>query len=332
MDRGSDHVGLRTHVDEAADRGDGAHGVQGREHEVTCYRGAQADVRRLLIAHLADEDDVRIVSQYAAQDLREVQPDLRVDLHLVDAVQAILDRILHRDDLGVRVVQVTERGIQGRGLAAACRPGDQYHAGVVLDEAAEARQRFRRHAELIQRHQAVGLVEEPQHDGFAELRRQRGQPHVDRFVLHLHGESAVLRQALLRDVQPAHELQARDQGRRDAPAVHGLLMQDPVHALTDAQGGLAGLDVHVRGAHLHRFLEYGLNETDDRGIRGAFLRGQVLDVDVAFAQVVAHLLRDRGDLVLAAIERIDGLEHVRLAHQREAQGLLQPGGELVARQ
>ena len=60
-------------------------GVQRREHQVAGERGLDRDLRRLEVADFADQDDVRVLAQERAQRGGEVQPDLLVHLHLVDA-------------------------------------------------------------------------------------------------------------------------------------------------------------------------------------------------------------------------------------------------------
>ena len=74
-------------------------GVQRREHEVAGERGLDRDLGGLEVADLADHDDVRVLPQERAQRGREVQADLVVHLHLVDAVQVVLDRILGGADV-----------------------------------------------------------------------------------------------------------------------------------------------------------------------------------------------------------------------------------------
>ena len=54
-----------------------------------------------------------------------------------------------------------------------------------------------------------------------------------------------------------------------------------------------------------------------------------LQVDVALVQLFAHFLRDRRDLVRAAIDHVHGLEQVGFLDEREAQRLLQARRQLV---
>ena len=58
--------------------------------------------RRLLVADLADQDDVGVLPQHRAQHAREGEALLLVDLDLVDALQLVLDRVLDGDDVDLR--------------------------------------------------------------------------------------------------------------------------------------------------------------------------------------------------------------------------------------
>ena len=70
-----------------------------RQHQVTGERGLDRDLRGLVVADLADQHDVRVAAQDRAQRGGERQPGLRVHLHLVDAGQPVLHRVLDRDDV-----------------------------------------------------------------------------------------------------------------------------------------------------------------------------------------------------------------------------------------
>ena len=65
-------------------------------------RGVQRDRHRLGVAHLADQDDVRVLAERRAQrggEARRVVADLALADHAADVVVGELDRILDRDDV-----------------------------------------------------------------------------------------------------------------------------------------------------------------------------------------------------------------------------------------
>ncbi len=81
----------------------------------------------------------------------------------------------------------------------------------------------------------------------------------------LEVDAAVLRQALLGDVELGHDLEARDHGALQRLDVlrHRHLVQHAVDAVADAQVVLHGLDVDVRRALVERFADDLVHELDD---------------------------------------------------------------------
>ena len=65
-----------------------------------------ADLGGLEVADLADHDDVRVLPQEAAQGRGEVEADVLVHLHLVDAREVELDRVLGGADVPGHLVQL----------------------------------------------------------------------------------------------------------------------------------------------------------------------------------------------------------------------------------
>src|SRR3989475_6821512 len=59
--------------------------MQSREHEVARQRGLDASAGGLLVAHLADHDDVRVGAQERPHHDREIEAGLFVDLDLAQA-------------------------------------------------------------------------------------------------------------------------------------------------------------------------------------------------------------------------------------------------------
>ena len=161
--------------------------------------------------------------------------------------------------------------------------------------------------------QAAGLlVENTHHDalavpaGMVETRRSTDRPAI------LQADASVLRQALLGDVELRHDLDARDDQRRDrAPALQHLV-QHAVDAEAHHQPVLERLDVDVRGVFLDRLREHRVDQPDDRrvvlaleqvGLFGQILR-EVREVG-GFFDACGRLHRVVAGLVGLAQQRIE---------------------------
>ena len=136
------------------------------------------------------------------------------------------------------------------------------------------------HAERRQVQPPGLLVEDTQHHAFAVARGNGRDAHVDRASGDPQADASVLRQALLGDVELGHDLDARDDQRRDrAPALQHFA-QHAVDAEAHHQAVLERLDVDVGGVFLHRLREHGVDEPDDGRVVFALeqvrLFGQVL--------------------------------------------------------
>ena len=112
--------------------------MQCTENKVSSQRSLDGDLGRFVVADFADEDDVGGLPQHGPDDAREVEADVVLDLHLVDAGQVVLDRVLGGDDLPVRPVQLVQGGVQRGRLAGAGRTGDEEDAVGPLDDLLEA--------------------------------------------------------------------------------------------------------------------------------------------------------------------------------------------------
>ena len=83
---------LDLEVEETRQRGDGAVGVERAQQQVAGLRGAEGHLRRLLVANLADHDDLRVVAKERRGDSGERVADVVVDLGLAQLVVDVLDR------------------------------------------------------------------------------------------------------------------------------------------------------------------------------------------------------------------------------------------------
>ena len=73
-----------------------------REDEVPGEGGPEADLRRLLVADLADHDHVGVLPQERPERRGEGQADLGLDLDLVHPLELVFDRVLDGADVGLR--------------------------------------------------------------------------------------------------------------------------------------------------------------------------------------------------------------------------------------
>ncbi len=97
--------------------------------------GEEGRLDRVQVAHLADEDDVGVLAEAAAQAAGEAR-DVHADLALADRALLVLvevfDGVLDGDDvLAAEGVDVIDHGRQGRRLAASRRPRDEDEAALV---------------------------------------------------------------------------------------------------------------------------------------------------------------------------------------------------------
>ena len=99
------HVARHAHVQQPDRGGDSASLVCSVESTRCPVSAARMPISAVVrVAHLAHQHHVRVLAQSAAQHALEAEVDLVHHLHLVQAGQAVLHRILHRDDLLAGIV------------------------------------------------------------------------------------------------------------------------------------------------------------------------------------------------------------------------------------
>ena len=116
--------------------------------------------RRLLIANLADVDHIRILAQDATQLAGESLPCFRVDFNLRHILDAILDRVLHRDHVLLIPIDLAQAGIQGRALAGPGGATHDQHAMGLLGDPVDLIAKPVAHAQLRQIDQLLRLVQD----------------------------------------------------------------------------------------------------------------------------------------------------------------------------
>ena len=300
--------------------------MQRREHQVAGEARLHRDLRGLEVADLADHDHVRVLAEDRAQPACEGHLDLGVHLGLTDAVDVILDRILDRHDVAGVVVEALESGIERGRLSRAGWARDQQDPMGLVEQVVDQLLGARIHPEGAQVEPPGLLVEDAQHHALAVPRGDGRDAHVDRPAGDPEADAAVLRQALLRNVEPRHHLDARHDERRYRALRLQHLAQHAVHAEADHQAVLERLDVNVGGILLDRLGEHRVDQANDRrvvlAVEQVRLLGQLLSEVREIGGVVEPLdclHRVRARLVGLAQQLIEALLRHALEPERAAQ-------------
>jgi hypothetical protein len=286
-ERGGDEERLDAHVDQAGHGGDGVVGVQGRQHQVTGEGRLQRELGGLLVADLADEDDVGVLAQDRAQPPGERQPGALLHLHLRDAPHLHLDGVLERDDVAVRRRHLLDGGVQRVRLAGAGRAGDEHEALRLHQRCPQQVQLRTGQAGLVEVRHVVGARQEADDDLLAVQRRQGGDACLDHHAVDGELRAAVLRTPALGDVEAGHDLDAADGGGRRVARDGHDVAQQAVDAVADAQLVGLRLDVDVGGAGADGVGEHHVDEPDDRRRLDA-LRRDLLDLALAGVDALEH--------------------------------------------
>src|SRR5579883_3062915 len=294
-------------------------------------RGVDRDLGGFGVADFADHDHVGVLAQNRSQSVGESQVDFRIDLHLADAMELVLDRILDRDDVLFGRIDLLQTGVKRGRLARSGGPGDQNDAVALADQAVEPAQVLAAESQPIQFQidQILRLIEQPQHDTFAEGGGNYGYANVDVAARDPQPDPPILRQPLLGDVQAGHDLDTGSYRRLDVFGRIDHVVEHPVNPEPDHQVALERLDMNVAGAILHRLRQQSVDQLDNR--RGVVGFEQVLGllrqlaghhVEPLFAQVDHQVMGRAGGLIVGAIDglvddfggRDDGLN--RLSEQK----------------
>ena len=111
--------------------------MQSGKYEVAGQGGLDGDSRRLLIADLADHNNVRVLTQKTSQGVGESKPRRIVDFKLVNAGDVAFDGILNRTNVDLFIVQFRQGGVQGCIFSGTGRPGSQNNTIGGADDFAE---------------------------------------------------------------------------------------------------------------------------------------------------------------------------------------------------
>ena len=205
----------------------------------------------------------------ARSALANVRPIFGLHVHLVDAADLVLDRILGGEDVAARLVDPVQARVERGRLAAAGRAGDQDDAVRPLDEAVhQARSRARAKPRSVRSSRTMVLCRrritmrsKPRLVGIVR------DADVDALAGDLQRDAPVLRQPLLGDVERRHDLHARDDRAHELLRLARLRdVELAVDAVADDDVALLRLDVDVARALLDRLREEAVDPADDRRV------------------------------------------------------------------
>ena len=93
---------------------------------------AHRQTGRFFVANFTNDQHLRVLPEEMPDGLAERQAPILVDLGLHDTGDDLFGRILDGDDVPpAQFNKITKTSIDGRGLAAAHRPGEQQHPRIV---------------------------------------------------------------------------------------------------------------------------------------------------------------------------------------------------------
>src|SRR6266851_1015997 len=280
-------------------------------------RGLNRDFRSLAVPDFADHDGVRILTQHRAQDLREGEADLALDLDLIDALELVFDRVLDGEQLAARHVEAEERGIETGRLAATRRARDEKNSlrpGQGLDQRPLGILEEAERAKIVDQARAV---ENAHHHALAVHRRHRRDAQVEVAAAKGEADAAILRQTPFRDVHARHYLDARDHGGAQTHGRFGRNLQNSVDAVAHEEPAVKGLDMNVGGAAFDGANDQQIDQTDYR--RLACQIAQPVDVFDGAGIVPALDLLDQLAELAAGVEEtlVRRLDIRRRRHQRQ---------------
>ena len=185
-------------------------------------------------------------------------------LHLSDAGDLHLDRILERDDVAVRRADLLDRGVEGVGLARAGRTGQQDQSLCLGQRGGEQFELCRIQSGAAEHGHVVGPGEQSDDDLLAVQCRQGRDAGLDDLAVDGELGASVLRAASLGDVQAGHDLHPADRRGRGVAWHRHDVSQQAVHPVADAQLTGLRLDVHVTGPGAYGIGQHDIDEADDR--------------------------------------------------------------------
>ena len=131
--RRGDQVRFDPELDESRNGSRRVVGVERRKHQVSSEGGVERNVSRFLIADFTHQNHVRILAHDGTKPFRESVIPAFFYLRLGNSLYFIFYRILDRNYLHVRSVELVDESVERRRLSRTGRSGREDHAVRFLD-------------------------------------------------------------------------------------------------------------------------------------------------------------------------------------------------------
>ena len=112
FDRRRNEKRFDTHVDHAGIRPGGIVGMKGTENQMAGQRGLDCILGRFEVTNFPDKDNIGVVTQDGAEACVERQPNLGMNLNLINAVELVFNRVFGRDDFDIVTLDFVERAVK----------------------------------------------------------------------------------------------------------------------------------------------------------------------------------------------------------------------------
>ena len=182
--------------------------MQSAENEVTGQSRLNRNFGRFEVSNLTHHDHIRIASQHAAKPRGKGQVDFRLHRDLQGTFEAVLNRVLDRDDFPVFRVQTGKETEQAGRFTTASRSRHKNNPVGTLQNLLNIPSQAGRHLEPV--HVELLLPEETQTDALSFNSRDSRDAGIDRLASHLQCDTTVLRLPFFGNIQARHQFDSRD--------------------------------------------------------------------------------------------------------------------------
>ena len=202
---GGQQVVLHPHIDHTGHGAGSTVGMQGGKEQVSGKGGPHPQFGGFGVTHLSHHDDVRVLAQDGPQSGGESKAGFGVNLHLVDAHQAVFHRIFQGDNIAFGHIYLGKYAVQGGGFTGTGRAGDHNHAVGTADKAGYLGHIGFAESQRLQGHEGMSPVQDTQDyllpvDGW-----QGGNTKIYFPAVNNQAGASILGHAFFGDVQVAHD-------------------------------------------------------------------------------------------------------------------------------